>query len=263
MTTVLAFGTFDRLHPGHRVFLDRAAALGDRLVVAVARDAHVRELKHKEPRQREEERRAAVAAVNGVAEAVLSDEQLGSYAVLDTVRPDVIALGYDQFGLEADLKRHFAERGMDIPLVRIAHKEAHVALGVVERDGKFLLAQRRDPNPMWDRKWEFPGGKVETGETPEQAVRREIEEETGLVPERATLVGTHVHDWTLADHVLRVNLHLFRCPVGAGDVVQEEQSTYGHAWVSPEESLSYDLLEANANLIKKFLLHSCEPQDLG
>ncbi len=263
MSTVLAFGTFDRLHPGHRAFLARAAALGDRLVVAVARDAHVRLLKNKEPRENEETRRAAVANVGGVSDAILSDEQLGTYGVLDGVCPDVIALGYDQFGLEADLKRHFAERAIDVPLVRIAHKEAHVALGVMERDGKFLIAQRKDPNPMWDRKWEFPGGKVDAGETPEQAVIRELIEETGLVPTSATLLGTHTHDWTLADHTLRVNLHLFRCPVGAGDVVQEEKSAYGHAWVSPEEAITYDLLEANANLIKKFLLQSCESQDLG
>ncbi|NBS41885.1 FAD synthase, partial [bacterium] len=128
MSTVLAFGTFDRLHPGHRAFLARAAALGDRLVVAVARDAHVRLLKNKEPRENEETRRAAVANVGGVSDAILSDEQLGTYGVLDGVCPDVIALGYDQFGLEADLKRHFAERAIDVPLVRIAHKEAHVAL---------------------------------------------------------------------------------------------------------------------------------------
>ncbi|NBS41844.1 NUDIX domain-containing protein [bacterium] len=104
---------------------------------------------------------------------------------------------------------------------------------------------------------------MDAGETPEQAVIRELIEETGLVPTSATLLGTHTHDWTLADHTLRVNLHLFRCPVGAGDVVQEEKSAYGHAWVSPEEAITYDLLEANANLIKKFLLQSCESQDLG
>ncbi len=263
-TTILAFGTFDRLHPGHRVFLERAAALGDCLVVAVARDAHVRLLKNKEPREGEETRRSAVAEVAGVAEAILSDERLGTYEVLDRVRPDVIALGYDQFGLESDLGRHFAERAIDIPIVRIAHKEAHVALGVIERDGKILIAQRKDPNPLWDRKWEFPGGKVDAGETPEEAVVREIVEETGLSPFSATLLGTHTHDWTLTDHVLRVNLHLFRCPVGEGDVVQEEKTAYGHAWVSPEEALAYDLLEANADLIKKFFPNLCaNSQDLG
>lgn len=256
MKTVLAFGTFDRLHPGHRVFLARAAALGDRLVVAVARDAHVRLLKNKEPVQSEETRRAAVEEVDDVDEAVLSDEELGTYAVLDRVRPDVIALGYDQAGLEADLRRHMDARGISIPLSRIAHKEAHVALGVVERDGQMLLMQRKDPNPQWDRKWEFPGGKVDAGEEPRDAVLREVEEETGFVASDASLLGTHSHDWTMSDYVMRVHLHLFRCPVGEGDVRREERSSYGHAWVSPYEAVAYDLLEANADLIRKFLLNS-------
>lgn len=265
MTTVLAFGTFDRLHAGHRAFLERAAGLGDRLVVAVARDAHVRALKDKEPRQDEDERLRAVAGLPIVSEAVLSDTDLGTYGILDAVRPDVIAIGYDQHGLQEDLNRHLAVCGItNISLVRIAHKEAHVALGVMERDGKFLIAQRKDLNSMWDRKWEFPGGKVDAGETPAEAVVREIAEETGLVPDSATLLGTHTHDWTLADHIMRVHLHLFRCPIGEGDVVQEERSAYGHAWVSPEEAITYDLLEANADLIKMFLMDSCaKPQDLG
>jgi mutator protein MutT len=254
MTTVLAFGTFDRLHPGHLAFLERAASLGDRLVVSVARDAHVRSLKDKEPKLDEDTRRAKVAEVPCVNEAVLSDVDLGTYRVIDDVRPDVIAIGYDQGGLEADLRRHFVERGMDIPLARIAHKEAHVALAVLERGEKILIIQRRDPNPMWDRKWEFPGGKVDPGETPAQAVLREIKEETGLSPTESVLLDTHVHDWHLSDHLLRVHLHLFRCQAGEGDTVVEERSAYAHSWVTPAEALAHDLLEANAELIKKFVL---------
>jgi hypothetical protein len=58
----------------------------------------------------------------------------------------------------------------------------------------------------------------------------------------------------MSDHVMRVNLHLFRCPVGAGEVRREERSSHAHAWVSPEDALQYDLLEANADLIRKFLM---------
>ena len=54
-----------------------------------------------------------------------------------------------------------------------------VVAAVIERKGKVLIAQRRpqDPHPL---KWEFPGGKVEPGETPQQAVTRELEEELAI-----------------------------------------------------------------------------------
>lgn len=260
MKTVLAFGTFDRLHAGHRAFLERAKSLGDRLVVAVARDQHVQTLKSKIPVQDEETRRSFVASVEGVDEAFLSDQELGTYEILNRVNPDVIAIGYDQHSLQTDLSRHMQERGISIPMERIAHKEAHVALGVVERDGTFLIMQRKDKNPMWDKKWEFPGGKIDAGETPETAVVREITEETGLTPISARLLGCHTHDWHMIDHVMRVNLHLFHCPVGAGDVEREERSSYTSVWVTPDQALTYDLLEANADLIRKFLYES---QDLG
>ncbi len=261
--TVLAFGTFDRLHEGHRVFLERAALLGDRLVVAVARDEHVQMLKSKIPIQNEETRRAHVADLQCVDEAILSDEQLGSYEILDRVQPTIIAVGYDQTALQTDLIRHLLEQDRLIPIERVAHKEAHVALGVVSRrstsqttgDDQFLIMQRKDKNPMWDKKWEFPGGKIDAGEEPIDAVVREIEEETGFRTAEAQFLGNHTHDWQMSDYIMRVHLYLFRCPVGEGDVQHEDRSAYTSAWVTPSEALNYDLLEANADLIRKFLLH--------
>lgn len=259
MQTVLVFGTFDRIHPGHRAFLERARALGDRLVVGVARDAHVRSLKHKEPRLDEEERRASVEQLEVVDEAVLCDEALGSYEILERVQPDTIAFGYDQTALEADIRRHLAKTGRSANLVRIAHKEAQVALALIERNGNILLQQRRDENPLWDKKWEFPGGKINADELPHQAIRREILEETGLEVLSETLLGVHTHDWTLPDTLLRVHLHVFLCTVREGEVQREERSCYTHAWVTPIDALSYDLLEANADLLKNLYLNRHVP----
>ncbi len=260
--TILAFGTFDRLHEGHRVFLERVALLGDRLVVAVARDEHVQQLKSKISVQDEETRRKNVEDLACVDEAILSDEQLGSYEILDRIQPDIIAVGYDQTALQLDLTRHLLEQDRLIPIERIAYKEAHVALGVVSRrstsqttsNEQFLIMQRKDKNPMWDKKWEFPGGKIDAGEAPIDAVVREIEEETGFRTINAQLLGNHIHDWQMSDYVMRVHLHLFRCSVGEGDVQHEDRSAYTSAWVTPSEALHYDLLEANADLIRKFLL---------
>jgi 8-oxo-dGTP diphosphatase len=55
----------------------------------------------------------------------------------------------------------------------------HVVAAVIERDGKILIG-RRKLEQSHALKWEFPGGKVEPGETPEQALRRELEEELGI-----------------------------------------------------------------------------------
>lgn len=95
--TVLAFGTYDLLHPGHEWFLGQAAALGDRLVVVVARDGNVERIKGRRPVHSEEERQAAVAALPMVAEARLGYVDFAKrLQVLADVQPDVIALGYDQ-----------------------------------------------------------------------------------------------------------------------------------------------------------------------
>ena len=97
MTIVLVFGTFDKLHPGHRFFLSEAKKYGDQLVVVVARDHNVEKVKGRRPSQSETERLANILAVPEVAEARLG---LADYSkkeqVIDEIQPDVICLGYDQ-----------------------------------------------------------------------------------------------------------------------------------------------------------------------
>ena len=100
---VMVFGVFDRLHPGHLDFLRQAREHGDELIVVVARDRAVMELKNKTPFHSEAERLAAVQDVPEVTHAVLGDEVQGSYGVIAAHKPDVICVGYDQHGLAEDL----------------------------------------------------------------------------------------------------------------------------------------------------------------
>ncbi|MDD5103602.1 MAG: adenylyltransferase/cytidyltransferase family protein [Candidatus Peribacteraceae bacterium] len=91
---VLLFGTFDRLHPGHRFILMEAGKRGE-LIVIIARDVTVQRLKGKLPVQAEEQRRAAVSRAVPFARVLLGD----SDDYLRPVRehaPDLILLGYDQ-----------------------------------------------------------------------------------------------------------------------------------------------------------------------
>ena len=117
--TVLAFGTFDLLHPGHVSYLSQAKALGDRLVVIVATDANVSKIKGKAPVNSQEARRELVAALRIVDEAIVGveDDMIRS---VEKVRPDIVALGYDQKPENEKLKKMFEERGIRALIARLA-----------------------------------------------------------------------------------------------------------------------------------------------
>jgi len=100
----MVFGTFDGLHEGHRYFLSEARKLGDYLVVVVAHDRAVRELKNREPKQKMEERVAALTNAALADEVVIGDEVQGSWEVLTIHQPDVVAIGHDQHTLKKILE---------------------------------------------------------------------------------------------------------------------------------------------------------------
>lgn len=96
MGRVLSCGTFDHLHPGHRSFLEQAAALGEELVVVVARDENVRRIKGCSPDHGEEERRALVEALGIAAQVRLGYPGRDFLRIVAEIQPEIIALGYDQ-----------------------------------------------------------------------------------------------------------------------------------------------------------------------
>lgn len=123
MKKVMVFGTFDGIHEGHRAFFRQARAHGDHLVVAVAQDTIVEQLKHHAPRKNMEERIDALIAED-VADAVIpGDAELGEYGTVKRHRPGVIALGYDQAALKRDLEEHLADFDWDIEIVVLAPHE--------------------------------------------------------------------------------------------------------------------------------------------
>jgi FAD synthetase len=110
-------GVFDLLHPGHLAMLQEARKLGDELVVVLARDESAAREKHR-PIQHEEQRRQMVEALKPVDRAVLG--HLGDYyRIVEELRPDVIALGYDDYHKVEELKQRLAERGLQPDIVRI------------------------------------------------------------------------------------------------------------------------------------------------
>lgn len=139
MTRVLATGTFDILHPGHIAYLEEAKTLGDELFVIVARDVNV---KHKpKPVVPEDQRLRMVRALKIVDEAMLGSES-DIFAPLLQIKPDIIALGYDQHFNEAWLVEELKKRGINPRVVRMKKFEcelcstARIFSRVVERHVK-------------------------------------------------------------------------------------------------------------------------------
>ncbi len=121
MTRVMASGVFDILHTGHVHYLSEAKKLGDELVVVVATDNTVRRNKH-EPITPEKMRLELVESLKPVDRAVLGREG-DMYGVVKEIRPDIIALGYDQAFDRSMLEEELAKRGMDIEVVRLGKFE--------------------------------------------------------------------------------------------------------------------------------------------
>ena len=111
-------GTFEVIHPGHIYTIEQAKRLGDILVAVVARDATVRRRKGRDPIVSEEERRKVLAAVRYVDAALLGSEA-NIYDTLERVRPDIVALGYDQYHPEEEIAREAGRRGINLSVVRL------------------------------------------------------------------------------------------------------------------------------------------------
>lgn len=119
-TLVLASGVFDLVHYGHVYFLQEAKKAGGknaRLVVIVARDKTVERLKGKPPVLPEEQRRAIVEALKPVDEAVLGREDFDMEEMLREIRPDIVAVGYDQKDIEEKVSRLVSEKRLPIKVV--------------------------------------------------------------------------------------------------------------------------------------------------
>jgi len=114
----MATGTFDLLHMGHIYYLKEAKKLGDVLVVVVATDTTVRKLKH-DPITPQEIRLNLMKELKVVDEAYLGHEE-DMYAIVEEIKPDIIALGFDQIHEIATIKNELKKRKLDVQVVRLS-----------------------------------------------------------------------------------------------------------------------------------------------
>lgn len=119
-----------------------------------------------------------------------------------------------------------------------------VAIALVDRDGRVLLQQRAQGKALAGL-WEFPGGKIEAGETPEAALVREIEEELGIAITEACLAPASFASVALEDrHLL---LLLFVCRKWRGEPKAVEASAI--RWLRPVEMHALPMAPADRSLI--------------
>jgi 8-oxo-dGTP diphosphatase len=120
-----------------------------------------------------------------------------------------------------------------------------VVVAAVVRDGGRILACRRGPGRDAAGRWEFPGGKVETGETPEAALQREITEELGVSIHVGELLDRSVT--TVGDRA--IDLACYACsPDGAVPVVSTDHDEL--RWVEPRDLEALDWADADRPAVR-------------
>ncbi|MFD3448256.1 (deoxy)nucleoside triphosphate pyrophosphohydrolase [Microbacteriaceae bacterium 4G12] len=124
-------------------------------------------------------------------------------------------------------------------------KDIHVVSAVIVENGKILCAQRGPTNRILPLKWEFPGGKIEEGESHQEALRREINEEIQCTVEIGDQIDYTVYEYDFGI----VHLTTFYCKLIEGTPVLIEHAAM--KWLSPDELESLDWAPADIPAIEK------------
>jgi 8-oxo-dGTP diphosphatase len=125
-------------------------------------------------------------------------------------------------------------------------KVVEVVAGVIEQNGHILIAQRKaaSKHPL---KWEFPGGKVETGESPQQALSRELREELGIEAKIAEEIERYDFRYGAATIT---RLFFFRVTEFAGEPQNLDFEQI--RWEKPSLLPDYDFLEGDVRFLERF-----------
>ena len=119
-----------------------------------------------------------------------------------------------------------------------------VVAALIEKDGKLLVCQRTRHQTM-PLKWEFPGGKIEDGEQPRDALRRELEEELGIIAMIGDEIARIQHEYPNGG---MVELRFYLVREYQGEI--ENRIFREIQWAAPSDLTKYDFLEADLTLVK-------------
>ena len=121
-----------------------------------------------------------------------------------------------------------------------------VTAAVIEKDGKILIAKRRIGDRHGGR-WEFPGGKIDVGETPEECLKRELKEELGIEAE----VGEFICASTFKYMFVPLELLVYKVRHISGKFRALDHDEL--KWVEPSELAKYDFVKADVKVVKKLM----------
>jgi 8-oxo-dGTP diphosphatase len=127
---------------------------------------------------------------------------------------------------------------------RRGEDEVKVTAGILEENGLVLIA-RRKPGKHMGGKWEFPGGKIEMGETPEESLARELEEELDVRARIGELLCTS--SWE--GEGVSLELLVYRVMGFEGTPVLREHEEI--RWVQPKDLRSFDLADSDRSVVEK------------
>ena len=133
------------------------------------------------------------------------------------------------------------ETGEALPPVKIIYAVAAV---LVDRDGRVLLAQR-PPGKKMAGLWEFPGGKIDPGETPEAALIRELHEELGIDTKASCLAALTFVSYRYDD--FHLVMPVFVCRTWKGMLQSMEGQAF--AWVYPKDFNKYEMPAADLPIL--------------
>lgn len=120
----------------------------------------------------------------------------------------------------------------------------HVTCAIILEEDKILICQRSTSMKL-PLKWEFPGGKVENGESLIESLIREIKEELDLTIEVKIELSSYTHHYKDFSLIL----YPFICKIAAGNIVLKEHMDY--KWVNKNELLNFDLAEADLPILNQ------------
>lgn len=121
-----------------------------------------------------------------------------------------------------------------------------VTAAVIEKNGKILIAKRRKSDRMGG-KWEFPGGKIDLGETPEECLRRELKEELGIEAD----IGGFLCSCKFKYFKMPLELLVYRASHVSGDMHPHEHDEI--KWVELSALGNYDFVKADIEVVKKLM----------